>query len=89
MKRMLILLVLLVCVGCAVQEAAYLRAPDRADLNQSKDEVECLALASQAAQGAGSFTSAAPYAAAIYDGVKTRYFVQCMQSRGYTLVTPR
>jgi hypothetical protein len=86
MRRWLLLITVLVSlVACATGPQPYLQAPERADVNQQQDHVECLALASQAAQGAGSFTSVAPVQAAFFDEAKQRYYVQCMQGRGYTL----
>lgn len=44
-------------------------------------EMDCLAFASQAAQGAGGWTSVAPVRAAIYDHARQQYYQQCMQSK--------
>jgi starvation-inducible outer membrane lipoprotein len=71
--------------ACATAPQPYIKAPEGSEANQQKDHVECLALAAQAAQGAGGFTSVAPVQAAFYDEAKQRYYVQCLQGRGYTL----
>ena len=80
-----LVLVLLSLTACATGRKAYLQAPAGDDVNQQKDHLECLALASQAAQGAGSWSSMAPVRAAFYDEAKRRAYGQCLQSRGYTL----
>lgn len=90
MKSLLICTLMLLIIGCAIPtQPGYWRAPDRADLDRQKDDLECQALASQAAQGAGGFTSSAPYRAAIYDSAKQRYYEQCLQTRGYVWVPPQ
>jgi hypothetical protein len=88
MMRRLLLCAGLLLTACVTQPG-YWRSPERADLNQQQDHVECVALASQAAQGAGAWTSVAPMAAAFYDQAKEQYYMQCLQSRGYVWVPPR
>jgi hypothetical protein len=74
--------------GCvAPGQQAYWRAPD--DANRQKDHLECLALANQAAMGAGAWTGVDPIAAAFRDQAAGQYYMQCLQSRGYQLVQPR
>lgn len=83
-------LTLLLCTACATYTApGYWRAPDRAEVNRSKDDLECRAIAGQAAAGAGGWTSVSPVQAAFYDHAKQQYYVQCLRSRGYAWVAPR
>ena len=79
----------LLLTACAVGPQGYWRAPDRADLNQQKDNIECQAMAAQAATGAGSWSSDPAIRAAIFQNAKDQYYAQCLQSRGYQWVTPR
>jgi hypothetical protein len=69
--------------------APYWESPSRADVNRPKDDLECSAMAVQAASGAGGWTSVAPMRDAIYQQARQNYYNQCVQSRGYTWVTPR
>jgi hypothetical protein len=78
----------LLLTACVTQPG-YWRAPERADLNQQKDDLECRAMANQAAQGAGAWTGVDPIAAAFRDRTAGHYYLQCLQSRGYVWVPPR
>ena len=75
--------------GLGTTSPGYWKWPERADLNLEKDDLECQAMAGQAAQGAGGWTSVAPVGAAFYDHAKQQYYNQCLQSRGYTWIPPR
>lgn len=76
----------LLLTACTIGPQGYWRAPDRADLNQQKDDLECAAIASQAAQGAGGWTSVAPMRDAIYQQARQDAYNQCVSSRGYQWV---
>lgn len=84
-----LLMTVIFVAGCAIGPQPYWQAPNRADLNQSKDDLECRALANQAATGAGNWSSDRHLRDAFYQQAVTQYYVQCVESRGYTLVTPR
>lgn len=49
--------------------------------DRQKDAMECLALASQMAMGAGAWTSVAPVRAAIYDHAKAQYYQACLNNK--------
>jgi hypothetical protein len=76
-------------LGPSQNHADYLAAQGRTPepispprpMTSAQTELECLALASQAAMGAGAWTSVAPVRAAIYDNAKAQYFQQCMASK--------
>jgi hypothetical protein len=83
-RWLLLCTVLLGMTACVTAPQPYLRAPDRADLNQQKDHLECMAQAALVVQGAGGFTSVAPVQAAFYDHAKQQAYVGCLETRGYS-----
>jgi hypothetical protein len=88
-QKLLLLLSTVMLTACVVGPQGYWRAPDRADVNRQKDNIECQAMAGQAATGAGTWSSDPAIRSAIFDHAKGQYFAQCVQSRSYTWVTPR
>jgi hypothetical protein len=90
MKTVMLLLCCLTLTACAVGQAGYWRAPERADLNQQQDDhLECQALAAQSPgdwrlihQPVGVDRDGA---AALRNARDIRY-AQCLQSRGYVWV---
>jgi hypothetical protein len=51
--------------------------------SRQQDVVECAALAAQAAQGAGSWSSDRAIRAGIFDNARDQYLLLCLQSRGW------
>ena len=75
--RMLILVSTVTLTACAMgPQSTY--TPQMSQL-----EMKCLAFASQAAQGAGGWTSVAPMRAAIYDNARAQYYQQCISAGGF------
>lgn len=85
----LVLLVLLCGTACVPMTQGYWKPPDRADLNRQQDDLECRAMAAQAATGAGAWSSDPAIRAGAFASERDRYYVQCVTSRGYTWVPPR
>lgn len=80
-------LVLMLLTACAMTQPSvyvdYFDAPEKSQQAKQQDHVECLALASQSAQGVGAWTSVAPFRAAMSDAARDQYYQQCLQSRGW------
>jgi hypothetical protein len=89
MKILLVLSFLLICTACAIGPQPYWESPAGMAANRQQDDLECSALAAQAASGAGDWSSDRAIRAGIYQHARQNYYNQCVQSRGYRWVTPR
>jgi hypothetical protein len=86
MRRYLLILGLACLMGCATTTAnrpAPIDAPHKDLTAKRQDHVECLALASQTAQGAGSWTSVPAARHAIYEQARDQAYANCLLSRGW------
>jgi hypothetical protein len=86
-KTLLILTYALSLTACAMAPQGHWAGGS--DRNRAQDDLQCRAMANQAAMGAGSWTSVSPVQAAIRDNAAEQYYNQCVQSLGYQWVTPR
>ena len=90
MRKFICLLVLASTVAltaCAIGPQPYWQGVE--GRNRAQDDLECRAMANQAAMGAGAWSSSSPVQAAIRDHAAQQYFNQCVHSRGYQWVMPR
>ena len=78
--RLIVTGVLAHILGCV---AAPQWTADKPLQARQQDVVECLALASQAAQGAGSWSSDRAIRAAVFENARDQYLGICLQSRGW------
>ena len=85
-KLLLLAAMMSACTACATMPQGYWRAPSET-ANRAQDDLECRALANQAAMGAGGWSSDRAIRAAFYDEAVQQYFNQCVESRGYRWVT--
>jgi hypothetical protein len=75
-------LLALFVAGC-VAPVTY-NHPSKSLPEKQHDYVECMATASQAAQGAGGWSSDRAIRGAIYDNARDQYLAMCLESRGWT-----
>jgi hypothetical protein len=86
MRKLIFLLMLVstltltACVPMAAQRHTWENPDGR---NRAQDDLECRALAAQAAQGAGGWSSDRTLRAVLYDQTVQQYYNQCAESRGY------
>lgn len=89
MKRLALLgSTLLLTAACAMSPQYRLTA-EPPNANRQKDGIECLALASQGAQGNGAYFSDPIMRSAMFDHARDQLFAACLQSRGYAWTTAR
>jgi hypothetical protein len=84
---MLSLISLVFFAACATGPRPYLDASHKPTREQQRDRVECQALAAQAAQGAGIWSSDPAIRAAIRANAQDSQLIQCLESRGWTWKT--
>jgi hypothetical protein len=86
MKTVMLLLCCLTLTACAVGQAGYWKAPERAALNQQQDDhLECQALASESPEDWRLLHQ--PDGAAALRNARDSRYAQCLQSRGYVWVS--
>jgi hypothetical protein len=77
-------LLALLVVGCVAPPApAMYNHPTKSLAEKQQDAIECSALASQAAQGAGGWSSDRAVRGAIYANARDQYLTMCLESRGW------
>jgi hypothetical protein len=74
-------LLALVVAGCATP-VTY-DHPTKPFTEKQRDHIECLALANQAAMGAGGWSSDPAIRNAIFTNARDQYYITCLQSRGW------
>jgi hypothetical protein len=84
MKRIAYLIGTLLLMSCVTGPYPYLDASHKPPHDQQRDEVECQALAGQAAFGSGDWSSDRAIRAAIAANVRDHQYVKCLKSRGWT-----
>jgi hypothetical protein len=63
--------------------------PSKALAEKQKDHVECMATATQAAAGAGGWSSDPAIRSAVFQNARDWYFAMCLESRGWRTGQPR
>jgi hypothetical protein len=81
MRTLGAVVVLLGVLGCAAP-VAY-DHPTKPLADKQRDYVECLAITSQAASGAGGWSSDRAIRSAVFDNARDRYLAMCLESRGW------
>jgi hypothetical protein len=77
----LIIVLGLFVAGCAAP-VTY-NHPSKPLAEKQRDTVECLAMANQAAYGAGNWSSDPAIRNAIFQNARDQYFAMCLESRGW------
>jgi hypothetical protein len=78
------------CTACAMGPQGRWTAPHNpGDAKIVQDHIECLALASQGAQGYGAFFSDRMLREGLYAEQKQQLYNLCAQSRGYSFQVER
>jgi hypothetical protein len=77
------------CTACPMGPQGQWVAPYQSRETIVKDHVECLAIASQGAQGYGAFFSDRILREAMYNTEKEKLYTLCAQSRGYSFQAAR
>lgn len=89
-KVMWLLLTTVLLTACAMAPQGRWTAPHNPpDAKIVQDHVECLAIASQGAQGYGAFFSDRMLREGLYNTEKERLYNLCAQSRGYSFHVAR
>lgn len=83
MARILVVFLLFSLMSCATSPRPHIDASHKPTAEQQKDAVECSAIASQAASGAGGFWTDVTLRNAAYHQARQQYLAQCLESRGW------
>jgi hypothetical protein len=90
MKYLSLILITVILTACAMAPQGRWTAPHNPpDATIVKDHVECLAVASQGAQGHGAFFSDRILREAMYNDAKEKLYTLCVKSRGYDFQVAR
>lgn len=89
MKYLILIIIALMLTACPMGPQGTWVAPTNRDANRVQDHIECLALASQGAQGHGAFFSDRIMREAMYNNEKEKLYHLCVQSRGYSFQASR
>lgn len=87
MKAVLPLVFVIWLIGCATGPTPYIDASHKPTQAQQQDLLECQALASQAASGAGGFWTDVTLRNAAYHQARAQYLAACLQQRGWVWKT--